>query len=214
MFLWLAFLTVTAGVPYLWLERRGRARWQEIEVGRERVHAAESGAYREGHATVPVFRREAPLLVRVSAFTSFFFGQLFALGLLVGAVGLLFGGVGILLAPGLVANVKLYLAGAALLRREPRTAWFRARSAAAWTLWVNAALLCLLGLSAYLVSFVRPAIVWMSGYLLLSSLPAVLLLVTAARNEDALFLPTAIRPPRGEPSAAAPGETLLPGRVA
>jgi hypothetical protein len=182
---------LAAALPYALLERRWRWRWREIEVGRERVHADESGAYRQGGATVPVYRREAPRLVRVAAFSSLLFGQLFVPGLALGAFGLIAGGLGILLAPGLVANAKLYLAGLALLRRDPRTAWFRARNAAAWTFWVNVTLIAVaVAVAPFTRYWLWPALVVFIAYLVASMLPALLLRLAASANEDALFLPS------------------------
>ena len=51
------------------------------------------------------------------------------------ALGLFFFGMGLVIVPILITAGKLYRAGLLLLRREPRTAYFATRNAAAWSLW-------------------------------------------------------------------------------
>ena len=80
---------------------------------------------------------EAPRLIRWTAFSCFLFGQMFVPGLVVGLFGIVVAGVGIVSIPGLITAAKIYRAGFALLRREPRWSAVRARDAAAWALWLN-----------------------------------------------------------------------------
>ena len=44
---------------------------------------------------------------------------------------------GLVSIPGLITAAKIYSTGMALLRRSPREAYFKARNAAAWALWLN-----------------------------------------------------------------------------
>ncbi len=120
-----------AALAYVVVEPRWRWRWREVEIGREPVRQDDGDPYRAS-GTVPVFLVRAPRLVRVAAYSSLLFGQLFVPGLLVAGLGLALGGIGLVMIPGLIANGKLYAAGLALLRREPRVAYLRARNAAAW----------------------------------------------------------------------------------
>jgi hypothetical protein len=109
-------------------------------------------------------------------------------------MALVAGGVGLVMIPGLITMAKLYLAGLALLRREPRVAYFRARNAAAWTLWLNGVELALTLVLA-LVLGPHEDEVWIvfgafNGWSLVCAAQALLLLKASSASEDALFLPT------------------------
>jgi hypothetical protein len=186
-------LLVAATLPYLIVETRWRWRWREVEIGRANIHDGGGGLYR-APGTVPVFRRRAPGLVRAAAFTSLLFGQLFVPGLLIGSIGLIAGGIGLVMIPGLITNAKLYSSGLALLRREPRVAYFRARNAVAWALWLNG---ILFALSVAVMVLLRPwdAGAWwcfgiLNGHGLLATAQALLLRRATRVHEDALFAPT------------------------
>lgn len=206
-------LTVAVLVPFLLVERRWRWRWQEVEVGRAPT-VADTALYRAG-GTVPTFARRAPGLVLAAAFSCLLFGQMFVPGLAAGAFGVFFGGIGLVSIPGLITAWKLYGAGLALLRREPRVGYFKARDAAAWSLWLNGVIFAL-SLVVVLGLRTRPRDVgvffaFVNGYGLLSVMQALLLRHAVRRHEDALFLPTAAtrlgrvsrRPRRGRPDPGA-----------
>jgi hypothetical protein len=164
-----------------------------VQSGETAAHEGGGGVYRvEG--TVPLFLTRAPALVRLAAFSCFLFGQMFVPGLLVGAFGLLAGGIGMVSIPGLITAAKLYRAGLALLRREPRAAWFAARNAAAWALWLNGTVFALSMVTAVMAHTASvdfwAFIGFVNGYGLLSVLQALLLLAATRRHEDALFAPS------------------------
>jgi hypothetical protein len=180
---------VCAAVPYFFVERRWRWRWREIETGRMPGFTGDTGVYRE-LPSVPRYGDRAPRLVRAAAFTCFLFGQMFVPGLIVGAYGLVMCGVGVVAVPGLITAAKLYGAGLALLRREPRRSYFDARNAAAWALWLNAVLFVLsLAPMIFTPSFAA-VFVTLNGYGLASVAQALLLRRAARVHEDALFAPT------------------------
>jgi hypothetical protein len=180
-------------VPFVLVERRWRWRWREVEAGRTPAFA-QSSLYREG-ASVPVFLPRAPAAIRWAAWSCFFFGQLFVPGLALGLLGLVFGGVGVVSIPGLIVAGRLWLAGLDLLRRSPRDAYWRTRSAASLALWLNGTIF---GLSLLLALLIRPGwssgfwpgFFFVNGYGLLSALQALALLWTTRRYEDALLAPT------------------------
>lgn len=179
---------LAAALPYVFVESRWRWRWREIEVGRVAADGGGGGIYRAG-GEVPRFLGAAPPLVRAAAFSCFLFGQMFVPGLLLGVLGMVMGGIGLVSIPGLITAAKLYRAGLALLRREPRAAYFRARDAAAWALWLNGILMC--G-SLLALPLLRHPTGWavagvLDGYGLLSIAQALLLRQATRQHEDALF---------------------------
>jgi len=188
-------LLAAAAIPYLLVEKRWRWRWREVESGRLPAAAELESAYRGG-GTVPAFLTQAPPLVRATAYSCLFFGQMFIPGLCMGAFGLVAGGLGLVSIPGLIVAAKLWMAGLALLRRTPRDAYFRARSAALWALWLNG---IIMGLSIVFIPFVLRAesssfragyfgtAAFFDAYGVLSIAQALLLLRTARRYEDAFF---------------------------
>jgi hypothetical protein len=120
---------------------------------------------------------------------------MFVPGLLVGAFGLLAGGIGLVSIPGLVTAAKLFRAGLLLLRREPREAYFAARNAAAWALWLNGLIMAVS--FALLLTPLRPTtesgfglFLFVNGYGLASIVQALLLHSATAKHEDALFAPS------------------------
>src|SRR6185312_5273478 len=123
-----------ASLPYVFVETRWRWRWREIEAGRVAADRGAPGVYRAA-GDVPRYLHEAPRLIRWTAFSCFLFGQMFVPGLVVGLFGILAGGVGVVSVPGLITAAKIYRAGFALLRRDPRLAVHRVRDAASWSLW-------------------------------------------------------------------------------
>jgi hypothetical protein len=173
-----------AAVPYLVLEHRWRWRWQEVEDGQAPAH---SGAmlYREP-GSIPIFLREAPLSLRLSAFSCLLFGTLLLPGLAICALGLFFFGMGLVLVPILITAGKLYRAGLLLLKREPRTAYFAARNAAAWSLWCIAFGLIACVITLY-CAFDWGLLVFMAGAALTLSGQAWLMLRAVERHQDTLF---------------------------
>jgi hypothetical protein len=188
-------LLLSAALPYLLVESKWRWRWREVEVGRLPTHLGEQSLYRDA-GTVPTYLRRAPRMIRIAAFTCFLFGQMFVPGLLMGAFGLIAGGIGLVSIPGLITAAKLYASGLALLRREPRVAYFKTRNAAAWALWLNGIVFAgSLIIGAVVRMGAGNEVVWafiafFNGYGLLSALQAWLCLRATSRYEDALFLPT------------------------
>jgi hypothetical protein len=189
-----ATLLVLAAAQHAILERRWRWRWREVLDDRAQGHATD-GVYRSA-PPVPRYRLRAPTLIRAAGFTSIFLGQLFVPGLIASVVGMLFAGLGLVSLPALVWAAKLYAAGRSLLRRDPRVAYFRARTAVSWALWVHSSVL-LLSL-VLLASPLRPESHvgwWILGGCDLLSVASILqawLLVTATRvYEDALFAASA-----------------------
>jgi hypothetical protein len=187
-------LLIAAGVPYLLVEPRWRWRWREVEAGHVAADDLGGGIYRAS-GTVPTYLRGAPAGVRWAAYTCLLLGQMFVPGLLVGAFGLLAGGIGMVSIPGLITAAKLYRAGLLLLRREPREAYFAARNAATWALWLNG--LIMAASFALLLLPLRPTsqagivlFLFVNGYGLLSIVQALWLLSATTKYEDALFAPS------------------------
>jgi hypothetical protein len=183
-------LLVCAALPYVFVESRWRWRWREIEAGRVRADDTGGGVYRSG-GDVPRYLERAPQLVRVAAYSCFLFGQMFVPGLVVGVFGVLFFGIGIVSVPGLITAALLYRAGFALLRRE-RTAFFKARDAAAWALWLNG--LILVGSFMLATTPLRPMshgamrlFLFVDGYGVASIAQALVLRRAARTWQDALF---------------------------
>jgi hypothetical protein len=175
-----------AALPYYFLERRWRWRWQEVEAGQVRADSV-GGVHRQG-GYVSLYLARAPLLVRIAAFTCLLFGQMFVPGLLAGLFGLPVRGLGMVSIPGLVTAAKLYAAGFALLRREPRRAFFGAKSAAEWALWLNGIIIVgFLPLAAARVDWAIYTMPLFYIYGALSIAQAILLLVAVRRHEDAIF---------------------------
>jgi len=178
-----------ASLPYVFVESRWRWRWREIEAGRVAADRGAPGIYRAA-GDVPRYLQEAPRLIRWTAFSCFLFGQMFVPGLVVGLFGVAIAGVGVVSIPGLITAAKIYRAGFALLRREPRLSAVRARDAAAWALWLNGIIflgsLCFV---PYALSHSGTAalLVFVDGYGLLSVLQALLMLRAVRVWEDALF---------------------------
>jgi hypothetical protein len=195
------FVALTAvgcllGAPALVLllvERKWRWRWQEVEETRVAISATDLSPYRES-GTVPVYLTRAPGLIRFCAYTCFLFGQMFVPGLCLGICGAFVAGVGIVSIPGLITAGKLFSAGLALLRRDPKDAYYRTREAARWALWLNGIIFVV---SIVILSVVRdhsfwwPLLGFMNGYGLCSVLQACLCMKATSRYEDALFVPIA-----------------------
>jgi hypothetical protein len=186
-------LLVAAGVPYLLVEPRWRWRWREVETGR--VAADDLGGIYRASGTVPTYLRAAPSRVRWAAYSCLLFGQMFVPGLLVGAFGLLVGGIGLVSIPGLITAAKLFRAGAGAARREPREAYFAARDAAAWALWLNGLIMAVS--FALLLTPLRPTseaglglFLFVNGYGFCSVLQALLVRSATTKYEDALFAPS------------------------
>jgi hypothetical protein len=187
-------LLIAAAVPYLLVEPRWRWRWREVEAGRVAADDLDGGIYRAS-GTVPTYLRGAPARVRFAAYTCLLFGQMFVPGLLVGAFGLLAGGIGLVSIPGLITAAKLYRTGLLLLRREPREAYFAARNAAAWALWLNG--LIMAASFALLLTPLRPTseaglglFLLINGYGFCSIVQALFVRSAVDKFEDALFAPS------------------------
>jgi hypothetical protein len=189
-------LLFAAGLPYLQVESAWRWRWREVVEGEVVAHQGPAGVYRAA-GMVPTYRQSAPASIKMAAFSSLLFGQMFLPGLLLGAFGLLAGGIGLCSIPGLITAAKLYRAGLQLLRREPREAYFSARNAAAWALWLNG---IVLGGSLLLIITITPfgpvgdaawaLLLFVNGYGALSMLQALLVLYALSKHEAALFAPS------------------------
>jgi hypothetical protein len=130
-------MILASGIPYEEVEERWRWRWHEVA------------------------RTQAPPLMRVAAFGCFFFGGCLFLGGCCNALAVLVPELSLLwlltllaAAAFLIASVKLYRAGLRLLRREPRTSYFRARNAAYWALGATA-LVLLIGILLSLTQVLR-----------------------------------------------------------
>jgi len=178
-----------ASLPYVFVESRWRWRWREIEAGRVAAHGGDDGIYRAA-GDVPRYLQEAPRLIRWTAFSCFLFGQMFVPGLVVGLFGVVVGGVGVVSVPGLITAAKIYRAGFALLRRDPRIAVARVRDAAAWSLWLNGVVmtLSLLFVPRALSHAGTAALVGLFDLYGLLSIGQALLMLRAVRVwEDALF---------------------------
>ncbi|MCU1279414.1 MAG: hypothetical protein JWM53_2960, partial [bacterium] len=87
---------------------------------------------------------------------------------------------------------KIDRVGFALLRRQPRLAYFRSRDAAAWALWLNGVIL--VGSLLYLATPLRPTsnngfamLAFIDGYGVASILQALLMRHATRVWEDALF---------------------------
>jgi hypothetical protein len=183
-----------AALPYVFLESRWRFRWQEIEVGRIAADAT-GGIYRAA-GDVPRYLTGAPRLVRWTAYSCFLFGQMFVPGLITGMFGMMMAGIGLVSIPGLITAAKIYRAGFALLRREPRLAYFRLRDAASWALWLNA--IIMVGSLVVMATPLRPhssgaqgLVLFIDGYGVASIFQALLMRHAARTYEDALFAGTA-----------------------
>ncbi|MGZ3439738.1 MAG: hypothetical protein ACXVDD_09480 [Polyangia bacterium] len=181
----------TAALPYVFCESRWRWRWREIEAGRVAADGTGAGLYRSG-GEVPRYLHEAPRLIRWTAFSCFLFGQMFVPGLAVGMFGMVMAGIGLTSIPGLITAAKIYRAGFALLRRQPRLAYFEARDAAAWALWLNGIILC--GSFLVMLTPLRPSshagfglIAFIDGYGVASILQALLMRHATRVWEEALF---------------------------
>jgi hypothetical protein len=180
-----------ASLPYVFCESRWRWRWREIATGTVAADGTAAGIYRAG-GEVPRYLHEAPRLVRWTAFSCFLFGQMFVPGLVVGLFGMVMAGIGLCSIPGLITAAKIYRAGFALLRRQPRLAYFRARDAAAWALWLNGVILA--GSFFVMLTPIGPTsrsgfqlLAFIDGYGVASILQALLLRRAARTWEDALF---------------------------
>jgi len=188
-------LLLAAAVPFLVSRARWRWRWREVETGRAPVLSGEVAPYRDG-GTVPVHLGGPPASVQLAAFTCFLFGQMFVPGLAMGLFGLLALGIGLVSIPGLITAAKLYATGFALLRREPRVAYVRAQSAAAWAIWLNvvifagSVLIELMPFRATQLDGGLGMMLFINVYGLVSVLQALYLKRVVARYEDELFAPT------------------------
>jgi hypothetical protein len=180
-----------ATLPYVFVESRWRWRWREVPAGHVAADAASVGVYRDG-GEVPRYLHEAPRLIRWTAFSCFLFGQMFVPGLAVGLFGMVMAGIGLTSIPGLITAAKIYRAGFALLRRQPRLAYFRARDAAAWALWLNGVILA--GSFFVMLTPIGPTscsglqlLAFIDGYGVASILQALVMRRAARVWEDALF---------------------------
>jgi hypothetical protein len=183
-------LLVAAALPYVFVESRWRWRWREIESGRAPADDTGGGVYRAA-GDVPQYLERAPLLVRVAAYSCFLFRQMFVPGLLLGVIGIWAFGMGIVSVPGLITAALIYRAGFALLRRE-RSAFFKARAAAAWALWLNGVILA--GSFVVATTSLRPMshggmqlFQFVDAYGVASIAQALLLRRAAHKWQDALF---------------------------
>ena len=199
-----AITLLTAAVPYVLLERRWRWRWQEIEIGQIPAHLGDAH-YRQG-AGVPTYLPCAPRIVKIAAFTSFVFGQLFAPLVLMATIATLFYGIGLLWTPFAIATLKQYRAGAKLLRRVPRSSYLNMRTATRWVIAVYSIFVAVtLG---FAILFAGPDILWapiliFDGFALLAIAQALLCSYAIARHKDALFASTrAFHVAAGDPLAA------------
>ncbi len=122
----------TALLPFWVLERRFRVFWAGLPLERVTVRAA---PYR-GARVIPGHTQRAPALVRWAALSSFFMGQMFIPGILLGLVGLMAMGVGLISIPGLIIAARLWAAGVHLLKGTPESIG-KARSAARWSVQLN-----------------------------------------------------------------------------
>jgi hypothetical protein len=188
-------LGLAAAIPWLITRSRWRWRWREVETGRAPVLAGEDSPYRAG-GTVPTHLGDAPRMIQIAAYTCFLFGQMFIPGLLMGIFGLIAFGIGLVSIPGLITAAKLYSSGFALLRREPRIAYLKARNAAAWAIWLNgiifagSALIELMPFRATEINGGLGMMLAINFYGLMSVLQALFLKRVTARYEDELFAPT------------------------
>jgi hypothetical protein len=188
-------LGIAAAIPFLVTRSRWRWRWREVETGRAPVMTGEDSPYRAG-GTVPTHMGDAPRAVQLAAFTCFLFGQMFIPGLLMGIFGLIAFGIGLVSIPGLITAAKLYSTGFALMRREPRIAYVKARNAASWAIWLNgivfagSALIELMPFRATELNGGLGMMLFVNFYGLLSVLQALFLVRVTKRYEDELFAPT------------------------
>jgi hypothetical protein len=194
----LAFVGLAA-LTYHYLERRWRWRWQELPSGL--VPADLLGAAFGSGEPAMLHKGQAPGAIRLAAFTSLLFGQLFVPGLLLAVLTFaLFLGAGLVVVPGLIAAAKLHLAGVALLKREPREAYFRARAATRWAFGYHALAFAAATLFVWSAGWqLRGGYLAFSLYSALSILQARQLRRAVELHEDELFAPTA-RPSVCEPA--------------
>jgi hypothetical protein len=121
---------------------------------------------------------------------------MFVPGLLMGIFGLIAFGIGLVSIPGLITAAKLYSTGFALMRREPRIAYVKARNAASWAIWLNgivfagSALIELMPFRATELNGGLGMMLFINFYGLLSVLQALFLQRVTKRYEDELFAPT------------------------
>lgn len=181
-------LVATAALPYAIVEARWRWRWREVEHGRIPADAS-AGPYRAA-GDVPRYYERAPGLVRVVGFGCLLLGQFVVLAALIGMVFIFWAGVPVVAFPLAISAGKLYRAGIALLRREPRESCFRARSAVTWAVWANGAVV-VFALVARL-AWHPPTFAWLAPtiYSLVAIAHARLLHHVTRRYEDALFAGT------------------------
>jgi hypothetical protein len=151
----LALAFVVPSLAYAALRAQARLAWPTA-VTYEPLDPAEAGPYR-GPAR-PVFGpREVdgsggpPAVVRAAAFASFFLGQMFLPGLLLGLVGLFYSGLGLLSVPGLVLAWRVFGLGVGLLRRTPGVAR-RAERAATFAYVLNAVVFA----AGFVFTFAKP----------------------------------------------------------
>ena len=135
---------------YLWVERRGRARWSEVPAVVSEVVA---GPYRSG-PLVTEHHAHAPGLVRVAAFTSFLVAHASAPVILLALSRFPFDGVSIPLVPGLALVGANWCCGWLLLTRS-RHASTAARMAAKASLLANVGLLSLTAVHLVMVELGR-----------------------------------------------------------
>jgi hypothetical protein len=104
-----------ACVLFVWLERRGRARWAETP---RVVTAVGQGPYRASTYLVGSWKN-APLLVRVASFASLVFAHVFAPLIVLAVAKYPFDGIAIPLVPGLALVVLNWCCAWLLLGRSP-----------------------------------------------------------------------------------------------
>jgi len=139
--LWIALAAALsfaiAGVLYAWVERRARPHWAGVAVR----SASVGSPYRASTLAVEHLSR-APRLVRVAAFASFAFGQVFVPALVFVLATFRFDGLGVPLFPGVVIALVTWCCGWLLLRRSAQATEI-VRLVARVTLGLNGALLVL-----------------------------------------------------------------------
>ena len=132
-----AMLAFTAGtLLFVWLERRGRRRWNEVPVSMF-THA--KGPYRQSELVSARLER-APILVRTAAFANLVCAHAFAPLMLLALVKYPFDGIAIPLVPG-VALVLMNWGCAWLMLGRARDAHAAVRSGAVASLMANVGLL-------------------------------------------------------------------------
>lgn len=135
----IAVAFVAGGAQYALAERFGRPAWRRLVRG-ARVVDGPDGPYRASTSVESLAYDEAPRFVRAVACASFYVGQMFVPGLLLGLFGLLAMGLGIVSIPGLVVAARIWRVAPKLLAPDARTAE-QAEGAARWATALNVPIL-------------------------------------------------------------------------